>query len=713
MQRMRRVAAWKPERLLALMIATYFVVSLLASLLWLLEFRASNWDLGIFQQSLWSANHGHFFFEAGDYEAYGIASFLGIHPALIMFALAGLYALWPTPYLLFVVQSAVVAAAAYPLYLLAAQVTGSTRRALLVAGIYMVWVPVLSSGLYDFHLESLLPLEMLSLFYFWYRGRYLYGAIAAAVAMITIEAAPILVFFVAAYFFLPPLRETIARLLAPPSSLPGRARPSFGTRIRAFWSHHMESRAVRLSLGLMIASVVAYVALRGFQEYAISIAVEPPAGIAPVVSPGAPLLWLGLSPSYFSIDLLGKFEYWLLLYALLGFLPLRAPRTFVLVLPWTVQTFFTNNPAFTQIGFQYGFVAVAPLMVAFVFGIRDVKFSSLRDTLHALWHGDVGFVSPDDRRPGIVHGPSAHALRATTVLVLVVVANIAFSPLDPLMQTNGGASLGQAYFLSYHVPSGYADVQEVAGLVPSNAYVLSADDLFPFVSNDVNAYSSLWYTAGVRLPFNDTNLPEYVLISLADAPVMPPFLFPYLYNQSVYGERATVGSTPVGPVILFEKGYAGPVKSLSPVIFHRTDYYGFKLAVGAGMVQKNPNATYNESINSVPSPLQAGSPPSVFWYGPYVNLPAGTYSVTVSLHANVTKGVNASSLVVWIDSSGLFTRIWYSNMNVSLGMLDAPGWHKVTFRFTLPSFTYNVEVRGYILDPSVALMLNYVEIAPA
>ncbi|MGI0053663.1 MAG: DUF2079 domain-containing protein, partial [Thermoplasmata archaeon] len=195
---------------LALLIVGYFAVSFALSYLRWEELATTNWDLGIFEQALWSTTHGHPFYEAGDWETYGVSSLLQVHPALFLYALVPLYAALPSAPTLFFVQSSAVALAAVPIYATGLKVIGRPAPALLVAGLYLIAAPLLLANLYDFHLESLLPLELTLLYYLWLTGRYRLGLLVAVAACLTLEVAPFLVAAVALVFLVPPVGPTLA-----------------------------------------------------------------------------------------------------------------------------------------------------------------------------------------------------------------------------------------------------------------------------------------------------------------------------------------------------------------------------------------------------------------------------------------------------------------------------------------------------------------------
>ena len=94
----------------------------------------------------------------------GNASRLAGHVEAIYLLLAPLYALWPDPRLLLVVQALLFALGALPVYRLALRATGSRYAARCLALIYLLYPTALTSVLFDFHGDTLaLPLLLFAL----------------------------------------------------------------------------------------------------------------------------------------------------------------------------------------------------------------------------------------------------------------------------------------------------------------------------------------------------------------------------------------------------------------------------------------------------------------------------------------------------------------------------------------------------------------------
>jgi uncharacterized membrane protein len=547
----RLVAAWflKKKHLLYVLVSIYVAVAFSLSVLRFMEFYDRNWDFGIFQQALWSTTHGRIMWESGDYATFGVSSFFQIHPSFMMFPLAGLYALAPWPWTILLLQAMVTGLAALPLYYLAKKVTGSETKSLIAAGVFLAWAPVLSSNLYDFHLESFMPLELFTFFYLWISRRYLLGFTAAAVSCLTLEIAPVLIVFFLLFIY---SDDVLILSRSVWSWLTGRTKQL----LRVF----LQQRSSRMNADrpekspdilwgavMVIFVAVIYLILRLLQGPFLSLILGFQPAMSPAVdlSPGA----LNLSITYFPGGFFTKAGYWLLLYALLAFIPLKYPRTLIMVLPWLAWTFLTPYLNTVQLGYSYGYIAAVPMLIGFCYGLSklDVSFEWVKEAPTSMTSGN-----PSSRR----RRPSPLSI----VILVILAANILISPVDPLVQTSEFTGAGMpGYWLSYDLEPGYSQVVSAAGLIePSSSYVLASDDLFVLVANNANAYSTSTDSQSLgNTPFSSTNLPAYLFFSEKDSTHVPVFILNVLANTSDYGVRAVVETTPVGTVTLYQLGYTG------------------------------------------------------------------------------------------------------------------------------------------------------------
>lgn len=692
------------------------------------EFYAGNWDLGLNMQLLWTNTHGHVLFETADYEFALANSFLYVHPTYVAIPLSYVYLGAPSPTTLFVIQGIAVAASAIPIFF-AARVRHVPDWAILLGlCLYLLSFPLISALLFDFHWEALVPVELLSTYYLWDRGRYWWALLPATFGLLTLEVFPVLLVGLVFYFAYP-------RFFAL-----ARDTGTIFHRLRAEWS-----KSAQL-VGLLLLAAVGYLAVHELLPLALPMV----AGPAPAFPPRAPgvyyfgVYWWGVSASSVAPRLL----YWLLLFAAFGFLPLFfRQRLLILSLPWFLYSaLMVPYPFYTQFGFQYSFLAVGPLGLATVESLNDLALAvaSMRswlaragwlllpvpflisawvDSRGLLYTGGVGFwvgliagavavaiyvalrvIGPKFRDSGTSKWNSKRWGRAraqtvsmviAAILLTLAVTNVAMSPLN---STNFPSPGPPGYNFNYEPSAVYAHMPDLVAKIPSNAYIVASDNLFPFVANNPNAYSLLWDAANPpHFPFNSSNLPEDVLLSTSQW-FVPEFLSERLFNSSQFGIRMFLYSSAFypGSIYLFQLGYKGPptVVEVTPFADHQV-FCPDRLSLGPSGVRRAEAGTPCRTvIQSRPAANLSGSGPTI-WYGPYVTLIPGNYSVTFMLRGETSGAEPYGSSILVMDGSQSGGPYWYY-LPISSEKVSSTSWTNVTLYFNLTEPAPNSEFRGYL-----------------
>ncbi len=706
------------------------------------------YDLSINQQALSSTVHGNYpyaFYEATNCGRNDRCSFLLVHPVFAAYLVAIPYALAPSALTLYVIQDVALALAAFPLFLLTRTLSRSTRLALLAAGVYLVWVPAFS-GIFSFHWEAFMPLEMFTIFYLWLQGRFWTAVPLAVLTYVTLEIGSVFLFCLGAFFLLPWVppfwgylraRLRVFRMVAGSE----KARLLAGlVRIRR---NIFRARLVRASIGLMIMSFAAYVLLHEF------------------VTRGGWLLGLPPLPAEYQIPLdqpvhaatftLGNFLYqwnykllfWLIIFATLGALPLLAPKTIVLWGPWLAYTTLSTS-GFYHIGDQYGFLSAAVLFLGFVYGLlqlqRWANGSHLGTWWTRFWKGgdplpdapvtrpsawsEAGVSpalaaalaeldrvigpAPTGAAPTPEEEPSPRARLETTVrrrrrrswriigcvIAVVVVANMFLNPLNPysvgLRDYRPFAAHSQLGLTGFPNTSAYTNLEKLIALIPANAVVGVSPSLLSFVSSDPHAYPLLNDMDWQALPFT-AEYPLYVVLAEHVGTHIPPFLKDTtagnyaLYNSGTFGIRAWIPSTPLGGILLFQRGYTGSYTTTygtAPTFVPQSYAIGSGLNVSASGTAI-PNGTSGNTILSTIS--YANHTVSVGRIGEAgsLTLTRGTYEVSVAVSGyNVTiPSGNGTTSVGQVRIAGYEDPI--ATYHVNWTLMNSSGWKVVTFEFSI------------------------------
>ena len=343
--------------------------------------RAATWPSGCRRSGRRAT--GGWYWETTSYIRTGVPTLLGIHFSWVAFAIYPVYWALPSASTLFVIQAAVVAFAALPLQRLTQLVTGSPKKGLVAAFLYLIWAPLYAGMPGTFHLESFLPLELFGLVLLWCQGRYLLGLIVGVFAGFTLDVGPVLSFLIGAMFLTYPIQSLWVRRSQPvdlpristgppePSSgPPGRTHPvpepsvPWGRRLYGM----LRTPLFQMSLALMVISVAVFFAVRFLEA-------DFPGWVG-LSGPSLPILRVaGLASSNWSASLQLKIEFWLLLFATVGFLPFLYPRGVILLAPWMLYTFLEAQNEWYNLLTAYMAIAAVPLFIGVAFGLKRISFT--------------------------------------------------------------------------------------------------------------------------------------------------------------------------------------------------------------------------------------------------------------------------------------------------------------------------------------------------
>jgi uncharacterized membrane protein len=173
-----------------------------ALLSWL-KYRAymdARYDLGNMVQAVYNTANGHFLeITTGDVEPRQMSR-LGSHvdPILALFAIPWLA--WPSPVMLLVAQSAIVATGAWPAYRLGTRVTRHPSAGAFLAGAYLLYPALGFLVLNEFHPVALATPLLLWAFLYMEEGRWVRAAVFLVLAAASKETVPLVIAFMGGYF---------------------------------------------------------------------------------------------------------------------------------------------------------------------------------------------------------------------------------------------------------------------------------------------------------------------------------------------------------------------------------------------------------------------------------------------------------------------------------------------------------------------------------
>jgi hypothetical protein len=221
----------------------------------------------------------------------------------------------------------------------------------------------------------------------------------------------------------------------------------------------------------------------------------------------------------------------------------------------------------------------------------------------------------------------------------------------------------------------------------------------------------------LNFPFNATVDTQFVLFATHGGS-LPGYLSKSLYNTTIFGARCWVTSTYLGEIVLFQRGYAGPMEILgTPPPFADVAYSPLAgLSPGpAGALAKNPKSPSGYVIETLPQ-LKPHKPGRMrfgeVFHTPPMSVGPGTYHITVTLSGYNTgekRNANLSQPVVAIQAHATGDRVDLVNLTVS--EISPTNWTVVSFNITLPSPVFAFEVRGWNEVPWFSFSVDNVTIS--
>ncbi|HWY79817.1 MAG TPA: DUF2079 domain-containing protein [Candidatus Sulfotelmatobacter sp.] len=150
------------------------------------NFYTGRFDLGNMAQTVWNSLHGRIFLFTNPNGTEPISR-LAFHADFILILLAPFYALWQNPKMLLLIQTIVVAAGAYFVYVIARDVLKHRNLALAFTVAYLLNPSVQRANIYDFHAVTLVTTLFLATFYFFFKKRYILFTLFAILAALCKE----------------------------------------------------------------------------------------------------------------------------------------------------------------------------------------------------------------------------------------------------------------------------------------------------------------------------------------------------------------------------------------------------------------------------------------------------------------------------------------------------------------------------------------------
>ncbi len=588
----RRARAWliaSPwNRAAVAAILVYGVVFSILTCLRVLALSAFAWDLGIFNQGMYTTVTQGKFFAVSILPGLPEQSLFAGHFSPILLLLLIPYALFPSLFTLVVLQTWGIALAALPIYCLGQRLLGTDRLPFVLALAFLLSPATQGVNWYDFHTEAFIPLALGLAFYFYETRSWKWFLVAIILTLSTIEMAAVLVTVFA---------------------LGGLAAEVWGVRVEGKTYDRPRTWILAVTLGVAVGWVVL--------ASAVSAALNPQGGFFPGGNGSWTILGaanLGQVPivavlhpdrvlAALAFDAVPKAWYLLLLFVPLQLLTLRSPRALAGCLPWLTVSLLSNYPSFYLVGNQYPAYVLPFLFYGAVLGIA--RPWRLPKALARVFRWP--FAAPNGTRP-LAYG--------RTILSLSIIFLLVASPLGPWAL--GSDTTGRLPILDAHD-------RAVLGLydrIPADASVLTQNNLYPLLSTRSNVHFvpvNMIFTSGSS--FNSTmnglvGSVDYLLADLSTSFVEAALIV----SWPGVSENYSVVASGDGAVLLEHGLHA--LESFVRV--NRT-------VAALGVIRENATLAQDPAASTGWALLHENLTTDHFWFGPYLILPPGNYTVAYRL----------------------------------------------------------------------------------
>jgi uncharacterized membrane protein len=487
-------------------------------------FRSYAWDLGINNQAFWTTlNEGKLFYCTPELFFNPSGSYFGLHFSPIMFLVLPVYAINQAPETLLVFQSFLLAIGALPLYLLARDGTKSKLIGVTFSLIYLLYPILHGVNWFDFHVQAFLPVVFFSAIYFLMHEKWLKFYFFIFLSLTIAENVSFVVLFIGFYtiwLYRKSLLQAIKqraiidrRILVPPLTI---------------------GMAILWFLAVRWIQNIFFPLNPNFSQFYRAVNYYSVLGVEndPVLLP----LYLILNPlkalEALAYDAYLKLAFVLLLFGGLLFLPLRSSMSFI-TLAWLGPALLSNYQPYYMMGDHYPAYVIPFVFAAAVYAIGKYRAKGL--PLSKL------------------------GSQARNLLILGVLFSLLASPISPLL---GTTNVLVPYFSEYGAPvptEHTATLSEIIQLIPSNASVLTQNNLFPHFSSRANAYVLPLPDAVEFAPFA-MNSYVYRLLNESEYVLIDQKTDEYEARELVFSRIGTLNFGVLAVkdgIYLFEKNYGG------------------------------------------------------------------------------------------------------------------------------------------------------------
>jgi len=609
------------------------------------DFNSYAWDLGIFNQALYTTLfYGKPLYYTAEQFLNPTGSYLAIHFSPILFILLPLYAIQPSAETLLIIKSFLLALGALPLYSLAKEKLKSKKASFMLAISYLLHPAIQGSNWFDFQQQVFIPILVFSLVLFMNKRKWKSYFLILLLSLMISEHTTLMLLALTIYYL---LTTNVRRLpyLVRKFQMTRETVIVLTIALCAFF--FCISECVKNLFPIRPEFLEVYEAASAYKVLGFK-------GGSPI----SLLFFILLNPDRILVSLLYdypiKLLYIIFLFAPLAFLPFGSSMTIVtvfLLLPFLLS----NYPAYYKIGAHYPLYLITPIFLA------SVNVLSKR-TKHDI----------------------EGALKIVLVSSLIII--ISTSPISPFSRPLIEQNI-LWYPILRPINKDLIDMHKILEMIPKNASVLTQNHIFPHISSRINAYVLPTYVGTpeqMKILKNYVNQlinkSDYIFLEIKRDDYWTNYVIEKMENNNLFGIYAFSKYA-----LLFKKNYSGP--SIATIVKGEI-FIAYKDLYIKPYVKIIEDKT-SKSGYTVLCPKNLKE--DIFLYGPYIFLPKGIYSATCTIKI----GDGGEGYLATFDVTDKIGKECVARRDLYGFEMKPNVWQNVTVIFAISKLRTNIEFRVF------------------
>jgi uncharacterized membrane protein len=487
----------RSEIILCLLILVYAIFFSSLTILRHWAFQTHAWDLGIYTQSLWTTTYRNkFLYSTIELFINPSGTFFGVHFSPMVLAFLPFYWIAPATETLLILQAFLLSLAAFPIYKLARDYAGGRTVGLSFAAAYLIYPAVHYVNLYEFHVQTFLPfLTTCTIYYSLKEKWHYYFTFLLFSLMVEEHVALIMAFF--GVYLLWKYKASIVTSLKKKDPVNKRLLVPVVTIVLCvfwywftFWQRNTFFPINPAAMGEFLGSGnFGTLGAKSPMEVPLAIILNPGNAIQAVTKDGAM-----------------KLLYFVLIFGPLAFFSLKSPSLLIPTLPTFLFALISDAKIHHMLGVHYEAYTVSFIFAAGILGLHKILQK---------------------------HGMMKARRRLKVVMLFSLIFFVVASPIGPVV------SVLYPDYTSVSYREHERALFEVLTSIPANASILTQNNIFPHVSNRIQAYviPSIFLNTGLRELAIDfigqiVEEVEYILVDNSTDTLSTSFAFSLLENRT-------------------------------------------------------------------------------------------------------------------------------------------------------------------------------------